>query len=139
MKQQIFAIGTILIGIAGCAAVLFLQGGGLVASPNSSPATQILSVPVRSAPIPVAAPEPSVSPEELEEVVVIDSRLRSRPATPKAPVQRGVGRRDRCKKQALETGGDVVVCDSKKRTAIDRRTSGSLIGDYRKDFLEALE
>jgi len=127
MKEQILAIGAIATGIVACGAVFFLQGGGLV-SEHSASDVQLLSAPVTGAS--VAVPQPSASAEPVA--------VRPRHATPR----RGAGRQERCRRQALETGGFVVVCDGHRRTvkrSPEYRKSGGLVGDYREDFLEALE
>ena len=135
-KQALFAGGTILGGLALCVGVVVLQGGALVGGPSISVTSAIPAVQLAAD---LGAIEDEVEviavedlPMEVAERSVREIGGVRSPARVKATVvcSRHVGT------------ANVTVCDSQPRSVIstaEYHRSGGIIGDYREDFLEALE
>jgi hypothetical protein len=129
-KQAIFALTTFASGVALCAGIVALQNGALIEGSETLPTWTASVEPIESAsPVPVVSAEP-----EVEAVAVESLPVEREWGAVRNPVQ---VRETECHRQ-----GNVAICDNQERAALpepEYKHSGALIGDYREDFLEALE
>jgi hypothetical protein len=140
--HKAFAVISLVAGVAACAAVLFLQSGGLIeTTPHPPSALQTAAVVSSASAVDLpnsfehAPPPPPKLPTSLamDEITIVGSL----PKSVRRSKAHGVARpyANSCYKR-----DNVTICDPKEhQRPSDRREIGSLVEDYREDFLRLLE
>jgi len=130
----------LIAGIAACGFVFFLQGGGLIGTPNPPSAleTALVAASASNALPENPPPAPPVSVEVPRIVIAVSSAT---PPSPKRSPKHGVTSDDGiarpfCERRTTELGTGVVICDRNAHTRTsnepDYKRSGALV-DYSAD------